>query len=151
MFSELALNLVADSLAQGDVEILYGGVGEQPLLNYMVLKSGIASVNLTNILPLEEQTGNTVVSKHFKEADHILYDKGVRLTYLHYIGIAPGPIEQLCKGKDVKIPYRDIFLYYRFFRESDNRVVLIKTGKTSFFENWRLNIKKIIWGIGVKK
>ncbi|NDJ17223.1 Npun_R2821/Npun_R2822 family protein [Myxacorys almedinensis] len=104
-------------LRAGDINILYEGAGEQPVLNYMVMRSGLKSCNLGSYLPSEESTGCSVTSKHFEERNHILYDRGTRLTYLHYIGVKPQLMEQVCLGENVSFPYRNLFLYYRFLHQ----------------------------------
>ncbi len=113
-------------LQAGDREILYGGAGEQPVINYMVMKSGIKSCNLAHLLPFGKSTGCSITSKHFEEKDHVLYDRGLRLTYLHYIGVKPQRMEQVCSGENVTFPYRDLFLYYRFLHEPEKRPVFTK-------------------------
>ncbi|MCU0547891.1 MAG: sugar transferase [Leptolyngbya sp. Prado105] len=112
------------ALQAGDREILYGGAGEQPVINYMVMKSGIKSCNLAHLLPYGESTGCSVTSKHFEEKDHVLYDRDRPLTYLHYIGIQPQRMERVCQGENVAFPYRDLFLYYRFLHQPEKRPVL---------------------------
>lgn len=111
------------ALQGGDREILYGGAGEQPVINYMVMKSGIRSCNLAQVLPFGQSTGCSVTSKHFEEKDHILYDRGLPLTYLHYIGVKPQLMEQVCQGENVMFPYREVFLHYRFLHEPEKRPI----------------------------
>lgn len=110
-------------LQAGEVDVLYEGAGEQPVLNYMVMRSGIKSCNLARLLPSSEVTGSSVTSSHFIETDHILYDRGKRLTYIHYIGVKPQLMEQVCAGKNVGFPYRDLFLYYRYLKEPEKRPI----------------------------
>ncbi|HBL11493.1 MAG TPA: sugar transferase, partial [Cyanobacteria bacterium UBA11162] len=52
---------------------------------------------------------------------HILYDKGHRLTYLHYIGLSSKLFAKVCRGENIDFPYRDTFLYYRYLHEPDKR------------------------------
>ncbi len=104
----------------GELEILYPK-GDQPVLNYMFMRSGIPIYNFAYDLPKTIRTGNSVTSSHFEEKDHILYDKGNRLTYFHYIGIMPSVMEAVCKGKNVEFPYRDVFLHYRYLHEPEKR------------------------------
>ena len=117
-------------LQAGESEILYGGAGEQPLLNYMVMRSGISSYNFANELPEAERTGCSATSKHFEEREHILYDKGNRLTYLHYIGVQPKVMQALCAGENFDFPYRDLFLHYRYLHEPENRPTFTTPPKT---------------------
>ncbi|MDZ8051022.1 MAG: Npun_R2821/Npun_R2822 family protein [Aulosira sp. ZfuVER01] len=110
-------------LQNGEREILYEGAGEQPLLNYMVMRSNLAIYNFAQQLAPNEATGCSVSSKHFEEREHILYDKGNQLTYLHYIGVPPNINKAVCAGENIDFPYRDLFLYYRYLHEPDKRPV----------------------------
>jgi hypothetical protein len=112
------------ALQAGDREVLYGGAGEQPVINYMVMKSGLKSCNLTQLLPFGKSTGCSVTSNHFEDRDHVLYDRDLQLTYLHYIGVKPQRMEQVCNGENVGFPYRDLFLHYRFLHEPEKRPIL---------------------------
>ncbi|MGG6267750.1 Npun_R2821/Npun_R2822 family protein [Leptolyngbya sp. AN03gr2] len=129
-------------LLAGDREILYGGAGEQPVINYMVMKSGIKSCNVAQILPFGQSTGCSITSKHFEEKEHVLYDRGLRLTYLHYIGIKPQRMEQVCKGISETFPYRDLFLHYRFLHEPENRPVLTEAPKPTLVQKVLQKLKR---------
>ncbi|WP_293154769.1 MULTISPECIES: Npun_R2821/Npun_R2822 family protein [unclassified Microcoleus] len=130
--------LVAE-LKSGDAEILYAGAGEQPLLNYMVMKTGMNSYNFACSLPDDEKTGCSVTSPHFQTRDNILYDKGNRLTYIHYIGVQPDLIRRVCAGENIEFPYRDLFLHYRFLREPSKRPIFTEPPK-SYTEVSRSNL-----------
>jgi len=119
LFNTEQRELLIASLQMGDREILYNGAGEQPIINYMVMKLGIKSCNIAHLLPFGKSTGCSITSKHFEEKDHVLYDCGIRLTYLHYIGVKPQHMEQVCNGEDITFPYRDLFLHYRFLHEPE--------------------------------
>lgn len=123
VFNSKNCNYILSNLRQGEAEILYEGAGEQPLINYMVMKCGISIYNFAQQLPSEEITGCAVTSKQFVEKDHILYDKGNRLTYIHYIGVHPNINQAVCAGKNIDFPYRDLFLYYRYLHEPEKRPV----------------------------
>lgn len=87
------------------------------------MRSGLAIYNFALQLRDSGATGCSVTSKHFEERDHILYDKGNRLTYLHYIGVPPHITQAVCAGENIEFPYRDLFLYYRYLREPEKRPV----------------------------
>jgi len=110
-------------LQNGEAELLYEGAGEQPLINYMVMRSNLSIYNFARQLPDNEKTGCSATSKHFEEREHLLYDKGNRLTYLHYIGIPPNINQAVCAGENIEFPYRDLFLYYRYLHEPEKRPV----------------------------
>ncbi|MFM2064737.1 MAG: hypothetical protein RLZZ507_4408 [Cyanobacteriota bacterium] len=116
-------NWLISQIHNGEGEILYKGAGEQPLLNYMVMRCGLAIYNFAKQLPDEQITGSSITSKQFVERDHILYDKGNRLTYIHYIGVAPKISQAVCAGENIEFSYRDLFLYYRYLHEPEKRPV----------------------------
>ncbi|HEY9887911.1 MAG TPA: hypothetical protein V6D02_05880, partial [Candidatus Obscuribacterales bacterium] len=103
-----------EKLSQGEAEVLYPMAPDQTILNYFVLRQPIASVNLALTLKPEERTGNSVTSPHFEEQNGQVFDKGVPLLYLHYIGLSSKFFARLCQGENLAIPYRDTFLHYRF-------------------------------------
>ena len=134
-------------LRSGDFEILYEGAGEQPILNYMVMRSGIKSCNLGSYLDSDKSTGCSVTSRHFEERNHILYDRGTRLTYLHYIGVKPQLMERASAGENVAFPYRNLFLHYRFLHEPEQRPVFTEpppaTNRPSSFNFVKRVLRKL--------
>lgn len=112
-------------LQAGDGEVLYPSAPNQSLLNYMVHKSERAVTNLVFTRPADTVTGNSVTSPHFRERDHVLYDHGARLMFLHYIGISSKHFRALCQGENVDFPYRDLFLHYRYRSGADHRPDLV--------------------------
>jgi hypothetical protein len=110
---------VISKLAKGESNILYTGACNQSVLNYMIMSSRIPVYNIALNLPKQKVTGNSVTSSHFQDKNHTLYDKGNRLTYLHYIGVPTDLISKACQGENIDFPYRDTFLYYRFMKEPD--------------------------------
>jgi hypothetical protein len=117
IFDESKRDYLLSQLRRGDGEILYMNAPDQTILNYMVMKSGISSYNFAHHLGKNEITGCCVTSPHFQERNHLLYDNGTRLTYLHYIGLSSSLFTKVCAGKNIVFPYRDIFLYYRYLHE----------------------------------
>ncbi|MBE7381154.1 MAG: sugar transferase [Leptolyngbya sp. SIO1E4] len=103
-----------EKLSQGEAEVLYPMAPDQTILNYFVLRKPLKSVNFALTLPAERKTGNSVTSAHFEQQGNSLFDKGVRLLYLHYIGISSKLFTRLCNGENLDIRYRDIFLQYRY-------------------------------------
>lgn len=122
LFTPAIIAELSAYLKSGEREILYP-TGDQPVLNYMFMRSGIPVYNFAHHLPDSQVTGCTVTSQHFAEQDKILYDKGKRLTYLHYIGIPPNIHQAVCTGKNIEFPYRELFLYYRYLHEPEKRPV----------------------------
>ena len=133
---------------KGEAEILYPKSAEQSILNYMIMRSKIPVCNLAFNLPKSKVTGNSVTSTHFKEKDHILYDKGNRLTYLHYIGIHSEPFRRLCAGENLDILYREVFLYYRYLHEPEKMPNF--KGKARPYKQSASILKKILRKIKLK-
>ncbi|MBD2778437.1 Npun_R2821/Npun_R2822 family protein [Iningainema tapete] len=121
IFNEERRNYLLSQLRQGEAEILYMNAPDQTILNYMVMRSGITSYNFAQHLREDERTGCCVTSPHFETRDHILYDKGNRLTYLHYIGLSSKLFSSVCAGENIDFPYRELFLHYRYLHQQDLR------------------------------
>ncbi|MFN6536940.1 MAG: Npun_R2821/Npun_R2822 family protein [Nostoc sp. EkiNYC01] len=129
IFNSEQRDWLISNLQNGEAEILYEGAGEQPLINYMVMRSNLSIYNFARQLPDNQKTGCSATSKHFEEREHILYDKGSQLTYLHYIGIPPNINKAVCAGENIEFPYRDLFLYYRYLHEPGKRPVFTNPPK----------------------
>jgi hypothetical protein len=119
LFNENQRQYLLEKLQNGEAEILYMNGPDQAILNYMTMKLGVSVYNFALNLPKDKITGNAVTSTHFEYKDHVLYDKGVRLTYLHYIGVPSNAFTRLCNGENLELPYRDIFLHYRYLHEPE--------------------------------
>ena len=78
---------------------------DQPILNYIVLKTTTKRLNLVKLDSREP--GSWAGSAHFTEKEHILYDDDRPLKYLHWAGV---PMKQ---GS----PYRELWEYYRYLGE----------------------------------
>ncbi len=142
IFNQEKLEELLSYLRAGEREILYS-TGDQPVINYMFMRSGMPIYNFAHHLPDNQITGCSVTSEHFVEKDKILYDKGNRLTYLHYIGIPPNINQAVCSGDNLVFPYRDLYLYYRYLHEPDNYPVFTTPPIKSF--NSHPNLLKRIW------
>lgn len=114
-FSQAQLDQMWQWLKDGEAEILYPMAPDQTILNYWVMRSNLKAYNPAIALPDSATTGCCVTSDHFEVRDNLVYDRGKRLTYLHYIGLPSGLFRSICAGENWKCPYRDVFLYYRFW------------------------------------
>ena len=121
LFSQPQRDWLLEQLRAGEAEILYPNGPDQSILNYMVMRLGISSYNFALQLPLAQKTGCAVTSPHFKMHDNVLYDRGTRLTYLHYIGVPARAFAKISEGENIDFPYRDIFLHYRYLHEPEKR------------------------------
>lgn len=123
LFGEEQRDWLISKIQAGEAEIFKPTGHDQPVVNYMFMRSERPIYNFAHQLPDSEKTGCTVTSKHFEAQDNILYDKGNRLTYLHFVGISPRVPEAVCAGENIDFPYRDVFLHYRYLHESEKRPV----------------------------
>lgn len=127
LFSPAQQDWLIEQLQQGEADILYPMAPDQTIVNYMAMKSGHSIYNLALHLPANQKTGNAVTSSHFEVRNHLLYDRGNRLTYLHYIGLPSDLFQQVCAGQNLDFPYRDLFLHFRYWHEPEQAPAL--TGK----------------------
>jgi hypothetical protein len=111
------LSQLLEQLKAGEAETMSLRGTDQPLFNYLIQRSGVSFYNFAYT---GEATGSHW-SSQFDEVDHVLYDHGNRLTYLHYMSISAAKFAQLCEGFDVELPYRDLFLHYRYLQNPIQR------------------------------
>lgn len=119
LFDEEKRDWLLAKLRKGEAEVLYPMAPDQTLLNYMMMRANFSIYNFAVHLPENERTGCCVTSPHFQEKEHILYDKGHRLTYIHYIGLSSKLFSQICRGENITFPYRDVFLHYRYLHQPE--------------------------------
>ncbi|MEH1925068.1 Npun_R2821/Npun_R2822 family protein [Nostoc sp.] len=148
VFSATVRAELIEKLTAGEADVMAFLAPDQSLFNYMVLRSGISYYNFA-FYDCEQATGNHW-SSQFDAVDNILYDQGRRLTYIHYMSISTSNFTQLCAGEDANIPYRDVFLYYRYLKSPEQRpksfrsqspLIRLKKTTTSFFNQKINNIK----------
>jgi hypothetical protein len=124
-FSSVQLDQLWQYLADGEAAILYAMAPDQTILNYWVMRSNLKIYNPAVALPKCETTGCCVTSSHFETVDNIVYDDGRRLTYLHYIGLPSSLFRGICAGENWECPYRDVFLYYRFWKQPESCPIFV--------------------------
>jgi hypothetical protein len=135
-------------LNQGDAPVLYPMAPDQTVINYMMMRSGAKIYNFALELPQEKVTGCCVTSPHFTEDNHQLYDKGVPLIYLHYIGLSSRLFERVCQGENIDFPYRDLFLYYRYCQQPEQLPKF--TTKAKAYNTPPSLMDKIVGKLGIK-
>lgn len=123
LFQADNLETILKDLGAGEAEVLYPFAPDQTVLNYLVMKQNIASINFARMWPQDKRTGNSVTSKHFTCVDGKVFDHGKPLLYLHYIGVSSKFFKRLCEGENIDFPYRDTFLHYRYLNNSEERPV----------------------------
>ncbi|MDJ1172842.1 Npun_R2821/Npun_R2822 family protein [Roseofilum capinflatum] len=148
LFPQETREWLLQQLESGEAEILYPNGPDQSILNYMTMRSDRPAYNFSLQLPKEQTTGCSVTSPHFEQRGHLLYDKGVQLTYLHYIGISSKVFTRLCAGENIDFPYRDIFLHYRYLHDPENRPQFV--GKPKPYNAPPTFIDKVLRKLGMK-
>jgi hypothetical protein len=129
VFPQDSLDRMLSAMQAGEAGLLFCMSPDQAIVNYWVMKAGLSVYNFALELPEAERTGCCVTSPQFEMRDNLLYDRGNRLTYLHYIGISSTVLSKICQGENLKCPYRDIFLHYRYLREPEAKPMFYGTPK----------------------
>lgn len=119
VFDSRKLEDLFDKLRTGEADVMALFGPDQSLFNYMVLRSELSFYNFA-YHNLEEATGSHWSSK-FDVVDNVLYDKGKKITYIHFMSISSSKFAKLCGGEDVNIPYQDVFLHYRYLKSPEER------------------------------
>ena len=103
---------------------------DQPILNYIILKSTQNRLNLVKLS--DKEPGSWAGSKHFQEKNHILYDGEKPLRYLHWAGMPmiPGGA------------YREIWEYYRYLGETKPTDVSLTKKSLNWWQKLVNKIKK---------
>jgi hypothetical protein len=117
VFSDAKLAELLTTLEAGEADVMALWGPDQSLMNYLVLRSKISYYNFA----FQDKAPGSHWSSQFEEIDQVLYDQGRQLTYLHYMSIPTTKFNQLCDGIDVAIPYRDLFLHYRYLQAPAQR------------------------------
>ncbi|MFY7805698.1 MAG: Npun_R2821/Npun_R2822 family protein [Limnoraphis robusta] len=128
-----------EHLKSGEADVMAWRDSDQTLLNYMVWRSGISFYNFA-YHGIETATGSHWSSK-FDEIDHVLYDQGKPITYIHYMSVPSSKFTKLCEGEDTGIPYKELFLHYRYLNSPNERPVL---KPPSWFEQKKRAVSKFL-------
>ncbi|MBD2164325.1 sugar transferase [Calothrix membranacea FACHB-236] len=146
IFDDVTLAKLLENLEAGESDALAWADSDQTVINYLVLRSGISYYNYAYH---GGATGCHWASK-FDVVNNILYDQGQPLTYIHYMSISASDFTRLCRGEDVDIPYRDVFLYYRYLKSPEarpqsfirpNLLMRLQKVTSSFIQQKIINIK----------
>ncbi|MBD2099521.1 Npun_R2821/Npun_R2822 family protein [Leptolyngbya sp. FACHB-261] len=118
-FDEAEMQGLLKQLGSGEITALVPRIPDQTITNYMAIRPGRSICNLAQILPAEQRAGNCVTSPHFENVDGVLFDRGIRLTYVHFICVTSKILTRVAQGENIYFPYRDVYLHYRFLREPE--------------------------------
>ncbi|MFP4101130.1 Npun_R2821/Npun_R2822 family protein [Coleofasciculus sp.] len=120
-------NFIERLINQREVEWI-NGVSEAFLFNYMTLRCDRPLYNFTLSPNGQDRTGNCADADPFVNIDNVLYnEQGLKPIHrIHYMNYSASDFVRLCQGEDVNICYKDIFLYYRFLKQPEQRPKTLK-------------------------
>jgi hypothetical protein len=121
------------------------------LFNYMTLVCDRPQFNFTLSDQGSDRTGNCANVDPFVEVDHVLYnEQGSKPIHrIHYMGYSSNSFVRLCQGELNEIPYKDVFLHYRFLKEPEQKPAFLKppsqaTQASRFLSKAAHKFKKIL-------
>jgi hypothetical protein len=103
---------------------------DQPILNYIILKSTEKRLNLVKIS--DNEPGSWAGSRHFIEKEHILYDGEYRLRYLHWAGTP----------MTIGGAYRELWEYYRYLGEEKPPQEILPPPQKSQWQKFITQVKQ---------
>ncbi|MDB9314587.1 hypothetical protein PN462_15860 [Spirulina sp. CS-785/01] len=91
--------------------------------NYLTLRCERPLFNFTLSSNSQDRTGNCADADPFQDINHILYNaQGLKPIHrLHYMGFSEKDFVKLVQGIDVGIPYKEVFLHYRFLKNPQEK------------------------------
>ncbi|KAB8320355.1 methionine synthase [Tolypothrix campylonemoides VB511288] len=124
LFEEKKLVVLKKILIENrEVEWLTAWWDDAHLFNYLTFKSNLPLFNFSLSKNGQERTGNCAISDPFVNINNVLYNEQELkpIHRLHYMNYPAIDFTRLCHGEDVDIRYKDVFLYYRFFKQPEQR------------------------------
>ena len=114
------------------------------LFNYMTLRLERPLFNFTLSPNAQDRTGNCADADPFVGIDHVLYnDEGLKPIHrIHYMNYSSSDFAHLSQGEDVEMHYKDVFLYYRFLKQPDQRPKTLKSTSLATLTN--RNFQKLV-------
>lgn len=114
------------------------------LFNYLTLRCDRPLFNFTLSPNGQDRTGNCADADPFVNVDNVLYnEQGLKPIHrLHYMNYSSRDFARLCKGEDVDIRYKDVFLYYRFLKQPELKPKELKP--PSLFVKSNRNLQTVI-------
>ncbi|MCH8506710.1 MAG: hypothetical protein LAT50_20695 [Ectothiorhodospiraceae bacterium] len=108
------------------------------LFSYLTFFLDCRVFNYTMSTNPQERTGNIAGVDPFVEKDWVLYNaQGCKpIRRIHYMGYPSKDFYYLCRGEDLALPHRDVFLHYRFLQEPEKAPKSLKKINSST-QLWR--------------
>jgi hypothetical protein len=93
------------------------------LFNYMTLRGNRPLFNFTLSSNSQERTGNCADADPFININNVLYnEQGLKPIHrIHYMNYSSADFTRLCRGENVNLYYKDVFLYYRFLKNPEQK------------------------------
>lgn len=129
LFSASQITTLLNYLQGGEAEILYPFAPARALINYMLMRTQCSILNQALSLPSDRVTECSINANCFLDVNNILYQRGKRLTYIHYSSLPSSLFYRVCSGENIDFPYRDLFLHYRYLHEPENQPHFITRAK----------------------
>jgi hypothetical protein len=114
------------------------------LFNYLTLRCDRPLFNFTLSPNGQDRTGNCADADPFVNVDNVLYnEQGLKPIHrLHYMNYSSRDFARLCKGEDVDIRYKDVFLSYRFLKQPELKPTELKS--PSLFVKSNRNLQTVL-------
>jgi acyl carrier protein phosphodiesterase len=139
VFKELLIN-------QQEIEWIsgHGWWDDVFLFNYMTLRCNRPLFNFTLSSNSQERTGNCADADPFININNVLYnEQGLKPIHrIHYMNYLSTDFTRLCRGEDVNICYKDVFLHYRFLKKPEQKPQQLK--QASSFVKVNRKIDKVV-------
>lgn len=129
IFGAKELEMLEERLIQKkEVECIRAWWSSSGLFSYMTLPIGRPIFNFTLSSNSQERTGNCADADPFVNINNVLYNQEGRkpIHRIHYMNYSSIDFARLCKGEDVDIRYKDIFLHYRFLKQPEQKPQQLK-------------------------
>lgn len=93
------------------------------LFSCMTIVNPVSEFNFTRSNNSQERTGNCANADKFVNINNVLYNEdGLKPIHrIHYMSYGISQFNNLCKGIDEPVEYKDIFLHYRFLLETEQK------------------------------
>jgi hypothetical protein len=131
---------------EGDIRFINerGWWDEVYLFSYITFKLNWKVFNYTLSTNPRERTGNIAGVDPFVENEYVLFNKqGLKPIHrIHYMGYSSDVFRRLCKGENTNIPHQEVFLYYRFMDDEEQRQRPLK--KANLADTTQRLLQKIV-------
>lgn len=129
IFNQEELSFLKKQLVEvGEVAWISRWWDDAFLFNYLTLRCDRTLYNFTLSSNGQDRTGNCADADPFVNVDNVLYNQqGLKPIHrIHYMNYSSQDFARLCQGEDVNIRYKEEFLYYRFWKNLEDKPKVLK-------------------------